>query len=162
MNFKPVVLLLCLTGVCNRVQSSWVNVDESLSCHPPRLSLALDSMPTQCRLALDSVTRLAVGHWQLTEIRGGWSGASKPSAPVELQLNGQLEGALFEGGRRALECKFTLSTRYGYVRTTIDGQGASFFNLSPKVKGSFRVCDQKLVISQYLGDGLAFHFKKML
>lgn len=162
MNLILITLLLCLTGICNHVQSSWSSAGNKPLCRPPRLSLALDSLPTQRRLALDSVTRLAVGRWRLTEIRGGWSGVSKPVTATELQLNEQLEGMLFEGGNQSLKCKFTLSTRYGYVRTTIDGRGASFFNLSSKVKGSFRVCDQELIISQYLGDGLAFCFRRIV
>lgn len=160
MNFKLIALLLCLIDICSHVQLFRLDADKTSLCHPPRLPLALDSLPMQRRLALDSVTRLAVGRWRLTEIKGGWSGGSKSSTLIELQLTKQLEGVIIENGGKPSKCRFTLSTRYGYIRTTIDGPGASFFNLSPKVKGSFRVCDQELIISQHLGDGLAFHFRR--
>lgn len=127
----------------------------------PRLSYVKDSVATQA--SLDSIATLMVGRWSLRIIESGWASPKKPEKVVELVLDRQGKGIIYEDGQSVATIQFFTRRRYAMVRFDIKQEGKSIIRLdvSQRSGGILRVCDEKLFVGNGYADGTLYAFRRI-
>ena len=111
---------------------------------------------------LDSMRLRITGRWRLVEMGSGWSLPTKPDKVVELVINQQGEGLVYEQGHLVSKVRLSLSREWYMIRFTIYQEGPSIFHFSSISKhgGAIHACPQNLVIGDGMADGTAFAFER--
>jgi hypothetical protein len=99
----------------------------------------------------------AVGRWRLVWIAPGEGIRSKPKAKIELVINNQLEGTLYQNNKEVLRCQFHLN--YGVSYTIVNQSVASEY--MPYKEGGFRVCDKELIVGNAYRDGADYIYDRV-
>ncbi len=114
--------------------------------------------------SVDSIARLMAGRWELLEVSGGWGPNHPPARATEMVLNQLSQGEIYENGVWSAHFELTMTRRWRTIRFKINEPGKPFFNFGFSQKslgGTVRVCDQKLIISDAMGDGIAYAFRRI-
>jgi hypothetical protein len=103
----------------------------------------------------------AVGRWRLVWIVPGEGIRSKPKDKIELVINNQLEGTLYQKNKEVLRCQFHLQQIQNYaVRYTIVNQSVAS-QYMPYKEGVFRVCDKELIVGNAYRDGADYIYDRV-
>jgi hypothetical protein len=95
----------------------------------------------------------AVGRWRLIWLAPGAGTHTKPNDKIELVINNQLEGTLYQNSREVSRYQFQLQQVQNVVRYTIVNQLVSS-EYVPYKEGIFRVCDKELIVGDSYRDGV--------
>lgn len=127
----------------------------------PRLSYPKDSVAMQA--SLDSITILLAGRWSLRIIETGWAVPKKPEKDVELTLDQQGRGIIYEDGQSVATIEFSTWRRYAMVRFSLKQEGQSIIRLdvSKRSGGHLGVCEEKLFLSDGYADGTMYAFRRI-
>ena len=156
---STLILVLALISSYGWSQSRILNKEIVVDCPSQPITANLDSISRQ--IAVDSALNKASGHWQLVQIRAGWSTPRAPYWRTEMILNQEGKGIIYENGKQTLTYKLGLSIVWNHLRCTITEESKPFFRFHRRTKGTIRFCDQTLIIDQNLGDGEVFVFKRI-
>ena len=127
----------------------------------PRLSYLKDSVAIHANL--DSIATLMVGRWSLRIIESGWASPKKPERVVELVLDRQGKGVIYEDGQSVATVELFLRRVWAMVRFDVKQQGQSIIRLdvSQRSGGILRVCDERLFIGNGYADGTLYAFRRL-
>lgn len=96
----------------------------------------------------------AVGRWRLIWLAPGEGTYTKPKDKIELVINNQLEGTLYQNNKEISRYQFQLQQIQNYsVRYTIVNQSVASPYV-PEEEGIFRVCDKELIVGNSYRDGI--------
>lgn len=161
------LLTLLVLPVLGRGQSGVLTRKAIWDLCPPLSYINMDTAPKDSSLlksSVDSIARLMTGRWELLEISGGWGPYHPPARATEMVINQQREGDIYENGVWSAHFKLLLTRRWNSIRFKINEPGTPFFNFGFRQKslgGLLYVCDQKLIISDAMGDGTAYAFRRI-
>ena len=139
----------CLSLSPMPMKSNWEGATEVVT---------VDSVKVQA--SIDSAYQLADGTWQLVEIRGGWTMSEKPSQEVKIKLDRQGNGVIYENGKSSTTFQISLYRTANVFYFPIRQQGKAFFFHRCKTS-YFLVCQEALVMTERMGDGNTFVFKRV-
>ena len=127
----------------------------------PRLAYAKDSVAV--KTSLDSIAMQMAGRWSLRIIESGWTAGRKPEKAVELLLDRQGKGVIYEDGQAVASIEFFIRRVWAMVRFDLKQQGQSIIRLdvSKRNGGGLHVCDEKLFISNGYADGTMYAFRRL-
>lgn len=128
-----------------QLDSVLINKGIMQTCRP--LTYVADSVAIQA--SLDSIAGLMTGHWSLRIIEGGWIPAREPEKVVELTLDRQGQGVIYQDGQLAASIKLSIRRLWGMVRFDLKQEGLSIIELSVSKQrgGILSVCGEKLFIT---------------
>lgn len=134
MQFRAVLLLLFFMSGCNQ-----------------------EKIATETSTAY----KKAIGHWQLMSITSGWTGqVSSPATKIEMVINPQSEGIIYENGKEVLRYTYTLEGSPILIfHYNVTGQnGVSPIGFSSGAV--FQVSHKELIISNAHTDGGTYRFER--
>jgi hypothetical protein len=156
-----VQFVLLLTVVLTRSQAQAPTESEVWQlCRPPAYAPYADTVARE--VTLDSMRLRIAGRWRLAEIGTGWTSPTKPDKVVELVINQQGKGVIYEQGQLVSKVQVRLSRQWDMIRFTIHQEGQSIFHFSSMSKhgGLIHACPMSLVIGNGMADGTAFAFER--
>lgn len=115
------------------------------TCRP--LIYVADSVAIQA--SLDSIAVLMTGRWSLRIIEGRGISARKPEKVVELALDRQGQGVIYQDGQLVASIELSVRRLWGMVRFDLKQEGKSIIELSVRKPngGLLSVCGEKLFIT---------------
>ena len=154
--------VILLTSVIGWSQSQVPTENEVWQlCKPPAYWPSSDTLARQA--TLDSMRVRIAGHRKLMERGTGWSSPTKPYNVVELGMEQQGKGLIYEQGQLVSKIQLTLSRSYDLIFFKIKQQGPSVFHFSriSRHGGLIGACEKNLVIGDGMADGTAFAFRRI-
>ena len=154
--------IILLTSVVGWTQAQVPTENEVWQhCKPLAYWPLSDTLARQA--TLDSMRVRIAGHWKLIESGTGWSSPTKPYNVVELVMDQQGKGLIYEQGQLVSEIQLALSRSYDLIFFKIKQQGPSVFHFSTISKhgGLISACEHNLVIGNGMADGTAFAFSRI-
>ena len=134
----------------------------------PRLPVIYPDDSVAIRASVDSLTPLVAGRWALIEIENGWGPNHVPARAVELVLDQDGHGTIYENGVWSAVFTLKLTRLWGLILFSIDEPGKPFFNFQftkrsrgDVHRGHIRFDKQRLIISNGYADGTAYAFRRM-
>ncbi|WP_338874338.1 hypothetical protein WBJ53_01825 [Spirosoma sp. SC4-14] len=104
---------------------------------------------------------LAVGRWQLTSIKSGWTGnITQPTEPAELIIDNDHMGVVMQQGKEVMRFNLVLTKVYESIQFTAADRTANLIYLLPP-QGNFRSCTDELVFDDTYVDGPALIYQKI-
>lgn len=125
------------------------------SCEEPNAQSYYNQKCPNSQVAPDEVSAKsgATGRWRLSWLAPGEGTHTKPSDKIELVINGQLEGTLYQNDREVSRYQFQLQQQQNTVLYTIVNQSTNSQYI-PYKEGIFRVCDNELIVGDSYRDGI--------
>jgi hypothetical protein len=161
--FLTLFVLICIAlPICCSGQPQASTMEQPIiDCASKRVHISDTSFVRQ-QVVLDSIAKQLVGCWQLTVISRHPVAPYTPNWSAELRINQQKQAEIYVNDKWETTCQLTLSLRWGYFYfDTSDPKGRSFFHLSSRGVGGFRLCGQNLFIHNNHDDGYAFLLKRI-
>ena len=123
---------------------------------------AIGCNPNEIATEKATADKKAVGQWHLVGITSGWTGkTSPPSEKVELAIDQQQQGIIYENGKQVLTYQYTLEeSNSGIVRYSIIQKTGNSTIFYPPAKGNFRVSTKQLIIGDTGIDGNDYIFER--
>lgn len=156
------LLVGLLAAILSRAQTQAPTENEVWQfCKPPAYSPRSDTVARE--LTLDSMRVRITGRWRLVEIGSGWASPHSPGKVIELELNRQGKGLIYEQGQLVAQIQLTLRRSYDLIFFRIEQQGQSVFHFATMSRhgGLINACPQNLVIGNGRADGTAFAFRRI-
>jgi hypothetical protein len=162
-----IIIIIFMLPRCSwsqgQVDTTWFNAD----CPDHRLSTQLDSIAIQS--AIDSITSLISGRWELIETHhDAYNPIRKPDYPTKMTLDKQGNGVIYQNNQVKATFQLTIVLFYGFFRFNISEEGRQFFYLPPyrrrnftAYQGGITACGQRLLISGVRSSSIGFVFKRI-